>query len=494
MDIGSSSISMDVFEIKDESYNHIRHDSANTFLSSGVARDGLLDEETLLKTSNVLKQFKKTLKAYENVEIFAVCTAAVRQAKNGEEALKIFQKSLGKNASCGIITGEKEAYYDFLGTVNSCNLKDYVICDVGGASTEISLVQNRKLIGSVSLAFGANILTDRHFPQDFVSKHSVLEAETAVKNDIQNIPWLSDAKGLPIIGLGSSMREIARAEMKKRLFSSSPLHNYSLLKANFEFMYKKISKLTEFDRVNKLNIKKALARGILGGLVPFKVLADEISARKLYYSESGLRLGFFYEVYSRLLGKDPIEPDVVASGIKKLQLKYNVDIEHANDVKNIALMIYDSLFETHRLGARYRDILETAAELHDIGEFISYSNHHKHSMYIIEESQIYGEEFIDKFLIALVASGHRRQGFALRFWQKRKLLDKNLFTRIHTLSNILALAEYMVKNYHNRNFSIGINPKEVNINLVHPKTTSPLDLACTTQFYKRILGRRVLII
>ena len=494
LDIGSSSITMDVFCIQDKSYTHISHSSAVTSLSTGITRDGVITDTAIEKTAIVLQRFMNEISVHDDCDIFGVATAVFRQAKNGKDVIKTFKKILGKRAEIGIISGEKEAYYTYLGVVNNTHLTDFVILDVGGASSEITLVKNRKQAHSASLDIGSNTITEKNFPQDFVLSSNLSEAEVSVKEEFDKIPWFNECNNLPIIAVGSSFRELASVVIKKRISSEVPLQNFEVSKHDFNFVYKKIAKLPEYERITKLGINRKLAHRILGGLVPFNVLLKALGGNRIIYNESGLRVGFFNEIFSAIVGDDtPIVADVLGSSITSLQTKYNVNITHARTVNETALKIYDELFEIHKYGIKYRNILEIASQLHDIGEYISVSNHHKHSYYIIKESNIAGLSVVDKMLAASVASGHRKPKFYTRYIELRKILNKNLYNTIKNLSAILSLYEYLTKNFPNKKFEVSSNANEICITIKRKKNMNPLDVAYTTQFYKKILGRRILI-
>jgi exopolyphosphatase/guanosine-5'-triphosphate,3'-diphosphate pyrophosphatase len=60
------------------------------------------------------------------------------------------------------------------------------------------------------------------------------------------------------------------------------------------------------------------------------------------------------------------------------------------------------------LGDDERLILEVAAQLHDIGQFINYGSHHKHSYYLIKATQLVGLHSDQVEVIANVARYHRK--------------------------------------------------------------------------------------
>lgn len=88
--------------------------------------------------------------------------------------------------------------------------------------------------------------------------------------------------------------------------------------------------------------------------------------------------------------------------------KYNVDPRHAQHVAQLALKLFDALRREHQLTDRHRVLLEVAALLHEIGGHVSSRSHHKHSMYLILNSDLFGLTREDLTLVALTVRYHRR--------------------------------------------------------------------------------------
>jgi exopolyphosphatase/guanosine-5'-triphosphate,3'-diphosphate pyrophosphatase len=95
-------------------------------------------------------------------------------------------------------------------------------------------------------------------------------------------------------------------------------------------------------------------------------------------------------------------------GALALGRRFRFDEPHARHVSRIALSLFDQLAELHGLGEADRRILLVAAALHDVGQFISYRRHHKHSLYLIQNSDIPTIASDERALVALVARYHRR--------------------------------------------------------------------------------------
>lgn len=88
--------------------------------------------------------------------------------------------------------------------------------------------------------------------------------------------------------------------------------------------------------------------------------------------------------------------------------KFRFEEQHAQHVTFLALQLFDQLECLHGLGAPERRLLEAAAWLHDVGQYVAYQRHHKHSHYLITHAELPGFTSHDKALIAAVARYHRK--------------------------------------------------------------------------------------
>jgi exopolyphosphatase/guanosine-5'-triphosphate,3'-diphosphate pyrophosphatase len=98
----------------------------------------------------------------------------------------------------------------------------------------------------------------------------------------------------------------------------------------------------------------------------------------------------------------------VIHSAESLAEKYRVDLDHARNVTDMAVRLFDELQTDHGLGARHRLLLRVAGLLHEVGSFVSNLAHHKHSCYLIGNSEIFGLNRDDTEIVAHVARYHRR--------------------------------------------------------------------------------------
>jgi exopolyphosphatase/guanosine-5'-triphosphate,3'-diphosphate pyrophosphatase len=120
--------------------------------------------------------------------------------------------------------------------------------------------------------------------------------------------------------------------------------------------------------------------------------------------------------------------------------KFNYDEAHAAHVAQLCSTLFNRLKEEHQLSPRYEVILQVAALLHEIGLFVSNRSYHKHSLYLIRNSELFGLGKKDLLLAALVARYHRRaspqpthEGYAM--------LDRDERVAVAKMAAILRVAD-----------------------------------------------------
>src|SRR4028119_993969 len=88
--------------------------------------------------------------------------------------------------------------------------------------------------------------------------------------------------------------------------------------------------------------------------------------------------------------------------------KYNVDLKHVAHVAGMAADLFNGLQPLHTLPPGAGKLLESAAFLHNVGHFISDTGHHKHSAYIVSNSDMPGYTDRERNTVSLLCRYHRK--------------------------------------------------------------------------------------
>ena len=136
-------------------------------------------------------------------------------------------------------------------------------------------------------------------------------------------------------------------------------------------------------------------------------LARLLNVERIHVSTANLREGLLREIADGGVWTADFRQQIVRSALE-LGRKYEFDEEHAVHVAELAQKLFKELKTEHGFDARYELLLYVAAVLHEIGAYVNISSLHKHSHYLIMNSELFGLSTADVQLVALVARYHRR--------------------------------------------------------------------------------------
>ncbi|GEN48146.1 Ppx/GppA family phosphatase [Ligilactobacillus pobuzihii] len=295
IDLGSNSVRMTVVKINDDgSTELVKQSKEFVRLSANMGKEKTLKKEPVERTLGALKDFKQYLDSLDHLEVRAVATAAVRQAVNRKKFLKKVKDEVGFDIK--VISGDTEAYYDYLGVTRSLPANNCVIVDTGGASSEIILVQNGRASNLISIPVGSVTLSQQFGLEDEVSASKIFELLVYLNKVFNDIWWLRNGQNLPVIGLGGSNRTIAKINRNYNNFLDfEDIHGYKLSDHEVNKTFGHILELNCESRKKVGGLSKTRADIIIGGLAPIVNLMQYLDSDRVMFSKCGLRDGIIFE-------------------------------------------------------------------------------------------------------------------------------------------------------------------------------------------------------
>ncbi len=143
---------------------------------------------------------------------------------------------------------------------------------------------------------------------------------------------------------------------------------------------------------------------LAGGVVIFEAAFAALGIERLQVCESSMREGLLWDLLGRAGGSDPRTASVDA-----LATRYAVDRAQARRVEATALMLFDQVATSWKLGPDAREWLSWAARVHEIGLAIAHSQHQHHGAYILRNADLAGFSRQEQQLLAAVVESHRRK-------------------------------------------------------------------------------------
>ncbi|KRL04182.1 exopolyphosphatase [Liquorilactobacillus oeni DSM 19972] len=296
IDLGSNSVRLKVTQVKKDANMVATHQLKEMVrLSENMGPEKILQEEPIKRTLNALKEFKKVYTALPNVHIEALATAAVRQAANQAYFLKLVKREIGLDFQ--VITGEREAYLDFLGVTKTLNVGDNcLIIDTGGASTEIILVKNQRVRQLISLPFGSVTISQGFKLDNEVQASSLFRAMTAIEKEMTDINWLFEAHKSKLVVLGGSNRTLAKIARRKLGVDPLPdLHGFKLPSKKAFEIFENLVDLDRKEREKIPGLAKVRSDVIVGGLIPISLVLRILHIPDILFSNHGLREGALFD-------------------------------------------------------------------------------------------------------------------------------------------------------------------------------------------------------
>ena len=295
IDLGSNSVRMTISRISsDGTYETVAEEKQYVRLTKNMGAEKILQPEAIERTITALKSFKDIYSKLDHLTIKAVATAAVRQATNQKQFLKRVKNEIGINLD--VISGSKEAYFDYVGVSETLPATNAVIIDTGGASAEIVLVQNGKVSNLISIPIGSVTLSAKFDLADEISAKEVFKAMLFVNKIFQSVWWLRNGLNLPIIGLGGSNRTLAKINRRfNNLLDTNDIHGYQLRDDSINETFERIIAMNLEERKKVPGINKERADIIVGGLIPVILLMNYLDSDRIMFSTSGLREGILFE-------------------------------------------------------------------------------------------------------------------------------------------------------------------------------------------------------
>jgi len=455
IDIGSNSARLVVSHIyKNGAYNMVFNQKETLRLAEKTDSRGFLSQEAFDSTLRVMQAFAFMCRQYKADKIIAVATAAIRNAKNGSQLTREVCEKTGVNLH--IISGRAEAYLSYLGVINTLPMKDGIVFDLGGGSTELILFRNRTLVEAVSIPLGAVNTTEIFNIHDTMLPNVYSDINFFISTRMEQYPWLKDAN-LPLIGVGGTARTVAKMIQKIRNYPSSRIHNYIFSAQSFRSLFKKLRDTTLEERKHIPGLSVERADIILAGACIINSLLNQTGSKRIITSGCGLREGLFYDYFAKTNDIPLISGDILETSTQNVLRLFSVNIQHNRHVAELALAMFDGWHGLHGLGKQCRKLLKTAALLHDIGININYYSHARHSAYMILNAKIFGLTHTEQMLCAVVAGWHN--GISKRYFKNhayRPLLSEKDWENAGKMALLLALAESL--DYSESNTVKSITP------------------------------------
>lgn len=299
IDLGSNSVKLLVAQQQMGLRPHILLErSEGTRLGEGIHRHFRLGEGAMERTLDVLKEYRREGEALAAVEWAAAATSAVRDADNGLEFQRRFQKAMGFRLR--VLSGEEEAGLIFRGATSDHDLvregARALVMDSGGGSAEWVAGVAGKVERQVSIPLGCVRMTERFLRGDPYSRKSYENLVGYYEERVRPLRTdLAVKEGL-MLGTGGSICTAAALDMDLPAYSTQHVHGYAMSRETVAYLAQRLRSMKNSERLKLGTMPRKRADIIVAGVALFDVAMRVLGARWITVSTRGLRYGVLLEL------------------------------------------------------------------------------------------------------------------------------------------------------------------------------------------------------
>ena len=351
-----------------------------------------------------------------DAEVVAVATSAVREADNQGEFLRRAHDDA--RITVEVVSGVEEARLIHLGAMSAVPIagRPHLVIDIGGGSTELIVGDHTPAALARSLKLGHIRLTDRFFGGGVIADGAVKACRRHIRSSVAHVAGEARGIGFEVaVGCSGTIAALAGLCAARRGEMLRTVANATIERGDLDMVVEDlISRPGPADRVDVGGLDPARRDVIVAGAVLLRQLFKALQIESLVVSTGALREGLLLDRFNRRdrSRDDGLHhlSDLRRSSVLALARSYHEDLIHAEHATDLALELFDETQAAHGLTVADSELLEAAGLLHNIGRFVATSSHHKHSYYLIRNSErLAGFTEGELELIALVARYHRKR-------------------------------------------------------------------------------------
>ncbi len=449
IDVGSTAIRMEIAELSEEhGVRTLESLQQPARLGKDTFTVGRIQQTTIEECVHILKGYRRIMEEYGITapnQIEAVATSSVREAANREMFLDRVYMATQINIE---IISEAEAtrltymaVQEILADDPELKGAGVLVAEVGGGDTELLLVQDGFVTYSNTFRLGTLRIRETLGPQNTSPQRALSTLQKQIQISVDQIH-----RSVPM----SRMAHLVALSGEARFAASLLVPDWRQSKLAridpkaFAALARKIAgqSLDSLVRTYRLNYPDAEALG--SALLAFSQFARVFNVENILVPKTSLRHGLLQEALTGGAWTPEFMAQVEHSATA-LGAKYGYDEKHARQVADTSLYLYRELKSEHMLPPRYELFLRLAALLHEIGLFVNNRSYHRHSMYLIMNSDLFGLSHEDRLMVAMLARYHGRttpqphhDGFSV--------LSRDARLAVSKLAAILRVADALDRN------------------------------------------------
>ena len=495
IDVGAHSARLLIAEVnrRDGSFNPLEELEKPVPLGSNVFRNAQISDESIQILSEVLYNFRLKMDEYGVVHYKAIATSAVREAENVDIFIERIRHATGLDIQ--IFAGTDEARLDYI-AVNETVPQHYgfhsasaLIADIGTGACQVSAYNCGELSFTETLKVGTlRALEQMHgtYSSSAINYYTSIMIDNAF-SELRSIS--ANLKAEMIIAMGTSARTLLTL-LKGRRSSAAVA---CVTKEEFFLLHSKVSDLT-YEQISE---KYALPPDLAEMVQPCCLILDNLlrltDAEKILIPMISTKYLLLRDFINVSFGIPDSFEQQLHGLIMSTAARYRCANEYCERTTAFAAELFRKLEKLHGLGHSELLILTIAARLHKCGLFINNQAYHKHSSYIIQNTEIPGISAEQRKIAALVVRYHRKSPPKMLHPEYAGLSreDRSLVNKLAAILRIAcALAPMALPP---EELTVKLEPAKVLIRLgdtvsYFPESMSEVD----TDYFRSVYARKII--
>jgi exopolyphosphatase/guanosine-5'-triphosphate,3'-diphosphate pyrophosphatase len=455
IDIGSNAIRLRIVDVdppdlgvsargpRFRPFREVFADRVAVRLGHDVFTRGRIESSMIAQACDALRSFRTKMDEVKVDRYRAVATSACREAENADVFVERAEREAGVFVE--VIEGVEEARLVQIAVRERMNLekKTALLIDIGGGSTEVTIMRDLEPVVARSLPMGTVRLLEAFLDGgdrlDAVREELLSEyIERIAGEALRELSATLDGGLDMVIATGGNIETLADLAPLHQAFPESRGIDVAAMRT----LLRELAAQTLVERVARYSLRPDRADTIVPAAKILDFAARAVNVDRILAPGVGLKEGVLVDLaMQHFVPRDfSSEKASVGEACLRLGRRYHFDESHGRKVASFATKLFDDLVKVHGLEPRDRVLLFAAALLHDVGDFVRYEGHHKHSYYVIAHSDIMGLTPAEREVVANVARYHRKSPPSLDHENFRALAPR-LRTKVKTMASILRVAD-----------------------------------------------------
>jgi exopolyphosphatase / guanosine-5'-triphosphate,3'-diphosphate pyrophosphatase len=422
LDVGSNTVHLVVVDGKpDGTFVPVARERDTIRLAEAAFPGRFLPDEAVDRLIASVKQKRQAADRLHAEALIGFATSAIREARNGADALGRVREATG--VSISVLSGVEEARLTYSATRRwtAFSAKRLLVVDIGGGSLEVAGGEGDRPELVESLPLGVARLTQRFLRSDPPRQDELaalrvhaLAVLGPLAERVRDQPWeVVCATSKTFRNLGVFARALPEAPTPPHAFGFAGVDGQTapvLTREALNVVAGYIASSNTKERAKLARLDEFRAATLVAGSQVAALLMQAFGLRELVLAPWALREGVILDYLAKHNGGQDGQPveDPRRRAVLEFARRNGWDEPHSRQVTKLALSLFDQTTELHELGSAERELLEVAGLLHDVGFAVAQSAHHKHSLYLIRNADLDGFGQEELAVIANVARYHRK--------------------------------------------------------------------------------------